>query len=119
MKQTSQVNINNSNMLNLNNKAQDPLIQAEAQKKLKEHRQFHQQEFQLNLDEIDKNFILKKQELIRQNEEEIEREKSKWDKYKKEQEKKIREEIESDIDGKIQHFKDDLRKEEDREMHKS
>ena len=73
----------------------------------------------MNIEEIDKNFVLKKQELIKQNEEEIEREKAKWDKYKKEQEKKIREEIESDIDSKIQHFKDDLKKEEEREMHKA
>tara|TARA_B110000285_G_C14651126_1_gene391908 strand:+ start:372 stop:560 length:189 start_codon:yes stop_codon:yes gene_type:complete len=56
--------------------------------------------------------------LIRQNEEEIEREKVKWDKYKKEQEKKIRDEIEADVDMKIQSFKDELRMEEEREVRK-
>jgi len=100
----------------LNNKTADPLIRAEAEKKLKEQKFLYHQEYQQSLEEIDKNFELKKQELIRQNEEEIEREKVKWDKYKKDQEKKIRDEIESDIDMKIQSFKDELRMEEEREV---
>ena len=44
--------------------------------------------------EIERNFRLKKEELIKQNEDEIQRERQKWDKYKKDQEKKIRDEIE-------------------------
>lgn len=70
------------------------MIRAEAEKKIREQRQFYQQEFQQSIEEIDRNFLLKKDELIRQNEEEISREKQKWEKYKKDQERKIRDEIE-------------------------
>lgn len=70
----------------------------------------------MNIEDINKNFDLKKQELIQQNEEEIEREKQKWEKYKREQEKKIREEIEADVDNKIRDYKEDLKKEEEREI---
>lgn len=108
-----------NNLLGMSNKAQDPLIRAEAEKKLKEHRQMYQQEYQMNIEEIDRNFLLKKQELIKQNEDEIESEKQKWDKYKKDQEKKIRDEIEADVDSKIANFKDDLKRDEEREMGKT
>jgi len=105
--------------LHMNNKIQDPLIRAEAEKKLKEHKMMYQQEFQQSIEEIDRNFLLKKQELIKQNEEEIEREKQKWDRYKKDQERKIRDEIEADVDVKIQSFKDQLKKDEDREIRRA
>jgi len=85
----------------MSNKTQDPLIRAEAEKKLKQHRELYQQEFKQSIEEIDRNFLLRKQELIKQNEDEIEREKQKWDRYKKDQEKKIKEEIEAEIDDKI------------------
>ena len=100
----------------MSSKTQDPLIRAEAEKKIREQRQYYQQEFQQSIEEIDRNFLLKKEELIRQNEEEISREKQKWEKYKKEQERKIRDEIEQDVDLKIQSFKDQLRKDEEREI---
>jgi hypothetical protein len=58
------------------------------------------------IEAIDRNFELKKQELIRQNEQDIQLEKQKWEKYKQEQEKKIRDEIEHDIDLKIAQYKD-------------
>jgi len=100
----------------IGSKTQDPLIRAEAEKKLKEQRNLYQQEFQQSIEEIDRNFQLRKHELIKQNEEEIEAERQKWEKYKKEQEKKIREEIEADIDSKIQQFKDKLKREEELEI---
>ena len=65
----------------------------------------------MQLEEIDRNFELKKYELIKQNEEEIQRERDKWDKYKKDQEKRIRDEMEEQIDIKIQGFKEDIMKE--------
>ena len=103
-------------MNGMSSKTQDPLIRAEAEKKIREQRQYYQQEFQQSIEEIDRNFLLKKDELIRQNEEEISREKQKWEKYKKDQERKIRDEIEQDVDFKIQSFKDQLRKDEEREI---
>ena len=45
----------------------------------------------------------------------MQQEHQKWERYKKDQENKIREENEADIDSKIQHFKDKLRREEDQE----
>ena len=101
------------------NKTQDPLIRAEAEKKLKLHREAYQQEFKQSIEEIDRNFMLRKQELIKQNEDEIEREKQKWDRYKKDQKKKIKEEIEAEVDDKIQSFKDELKREEDRDIQKA
>ena len=62
-------------MSQMNSKAHDPLIRAEAEKKLKEQRLLYQQEFQMSIEELDRNCQLKKEELIRQNEEEIEQEK--------------------------------------------
>merc|ERR1711935_561177 len=61
----------------IGSKTQDPLIRAEAEKKLKEQRNLYQQEFQQSIEEIDRNFQLRKQELIKQNEEEIEAERQK------------------------------------------
>jgi len=46
----------------------------------------------------------------------MQQEHQKWERYKKDQENKIREENEADIDSKIQHFKDKLRREEDQEI---
>ena len=68
------------------------------------------------IEAIDRNFELKKQELIRQNEQDIQLEKQKWEKYKQEQEKKIRDEIEHDIDLKIAQYIDQLKRDEDREI---
>lgn len=82
-------------------KTQDPLIRAEAEKKLKEQKQLYQKEFQQSIQDIDRNFQLKKQELLRLNDEEIDQERHKWESYKKEQEKKIREEMEQDVDAKL------------------
>ena len=59
----------------MSSKTNDPLIRAEAEKKLKEHKLLYQQEFQQSIEEIDRNFQLRKDELIKQNEHEIEREK--------------------------------------------
>ena len=105
-------------IMGLNSKINDPLIKAEADKRIREHRAMYQQEFQKSIEDIDQKFLLKKKELVKQNEEEIERERLKWDKYKKDQEKKIKDEIEADVDAKISNFKDDLKKEEDREIKK-
>ena len=41
---------------NLNNKTGDPLIRAEAEKKMREQRQLYQQEYQQSIEEIDRNF---------------------------------------------------------------
>ena len=55
----------------IGNKTNDPIIRAEAEKKLGLRRQEYQKNFQRSLEEIDKNFQLRKQELIKQNEDEI------------------------------------------------
>ena len=44
----------------MSNKTQDPLIRAEAEKKLKQHRELYQQEFKQSIEEIDRNFLLRK-----------------------------------------------------------
>ena len=58
----------------LSNKTHDPIIRAEAEKKLKEQRYLYQQEYQQSIEEIDRNFQLKREEMIRQNNDDIERE---------------------------------------------
>lgn len=57
-----------------------------------------EQDFARSIEEIDKNFELKKQEILRQNQVEIEAEKQKWEVYRREEEKKIRAEMEAEID---------------------
>lgn len=51
------------------------------------------------MEEIDKNFELKKQEILKANLQDIELEKQRWDLYKREEEKKIRAELEQEIDA--------------------
>lgn len=51
-----------------------------------------------------------------QNQQEIEREKDKWDQFKRQEEKKIRSQAETDADSKLRSFKDKLRIEEEKEM---
>lgn len=46
------------------NKHEDPLIKAEVEKKVKEQRLELENEFKTSLKEIDRNFELRKQELI-------------------------------------------------------
>lgn len=44
----------------MGSKTQDPLIRAEAEKKLKQQRALYQQEFQQSIEDIDRNFQLRK-----------------------------------------------------------
>jgi hypothetical protein len=87
-------------------KTQDPIIRAEAEKKIKEQKQLYEEEFQQSIADIDRNFKLKKEEMIRMNEEEIEQERSVWEKYKVDQQAKIKQEIDQELDNKIKGFKD-------------
>lgn len=68
----------------LGSKTQDPLIRAEAEKKLREQRAYYQQEFQQSIEDMEKQFQLHKSELMLQNEREIEAEREKWERYKRE-----------------------------------
>ena len=63
---------------------------------------------QRSLEEIDRNFELKKQEIIKQNQTEMEGEKQKWEGYKRDEEKKARNEVEQEIDRQISLFKEKL-----------
>lgn len=96
-------------------KHDDPLIKAEIDKNLKEQRKLLEQDFARSIEEIDKNFELKKQEILRQNQVEVEAEKQKWEVYRREEEKKIRAEMEAEIDAQISVYKEKLAQEEERE----
>jgi hypothetical protein len=58
---------------------------------------------------------LKKQEILKANQSDIEQEKQRWELYKREEEKKIRAEIEMEIDGQIAIYREKLQQEEERE----
>jgi len=51
-----------------------------------------------------------------QNSADIEKEREKWDQIRKQEEKKIRQQAESEADTKLRSFKDKLRIEEEKEM---
>ena len=70
----------------------------------------------MNIDEIEKHFELRKKDLILQNQQEIEKEKEKWENYKKTEEKKIRSQAESAADSKLAAFKEKLKLDEEKEM---
>ncbi len=53
--------------LMLPGKHDDPLIKAEIDKNLKEQRKLLEQDFARSIEEIDKNFELKKQEILKGN----------------------------------------------------
>ena len=61
-------------------------------------------------------FEHRKKELMVQNQQEIEKEREKWEMFKKQEEKKIRSQAESEADHKLRAFKDKLRVEEEKEM---
>lgn len=63
-------------------KLDDPLIKAETEKKFKERKIKIDLEYKKSYDEIERNFELRKKELIQQNQREIEKEKEKWELYK-------------------------------------
>ena len=69
------MDISNASFLGQQNKFDDPVIKAEAEKRLKEQRKALQEEYEGWISEIDKNFELRKHELINQNKKEIEAEK--------------------------------------------
>lgn len=56
-------------------KHEDPLIKAQIDKNLKEQKKLLEQDFARSLEEIDKNFELKKQEILKQNQQEVDLEK--------------------------------------------
>jgi hypothetical protein len=74
-------------------KHEDPLIKAEIDKNIKEQKKLLEQDYARSIEDIDRNFELKKSEILRQNAQEIELEKQKWDQYKREEERKIRAEL--------------------------
>lgn len=49
------------------NKASDPLIRAETEKKVREQKAQLEKEFQQSLGDIERNFELKKQQVIQSN----------------------------------------------------
>lgn len=51
-----------------------------------------------------------------QNQNEIEKEREKWEQMKRQEEKKIRSMAETEADSKLRAFKDQLRVEEEKEM---
>ena len=55
---------------------------------------------------------------MRQNEREIEQEQEKWERYKRDQEKKIRREIDAEVDSKLSLFKDKLSREENSQLNR-
>jgi len=71
-------------------KLDDPLIKAETEKKFKERKVQIDLEYKKSYDEIERNFELRKKELIQQNQREIEKEREKWETFKANEEKKIR-----------------------------
>lgn len=97
-------------------KLDDPLIRAETEKKVKEQRGQLENEYRQSIAEIDKNFELRKKEILASNKKDIEREKAKWEAFKKAEEKRIREEAENAGDSKLQAFKEQLRVEEESQM---
>ena len=68
------------------------------------------------MQEIDKHFELRKQEIMIRNQNEIEKEREKWEQMKRQEEKKIRSMAETEADSKLRAFKDQLRVEEEKEM---
>ena len=92
------------------------MIRAQTEKKVNEQKEQIEMEFKASIDEIDKHFELRKKELIAQNQHDIEREKDKWEKFKKEEEKKIRSQAESAADSKLAAFKEKLKLDEEKEM---
>ena len=70
----------------------------------------------MSVQEIDKHFELRKQEIMIQNQNEIEKEREKWEQMKRQEEKKIRSMAETEADSKLRAFKDQLRVEEEKEM---
>ena len=67
------------------NKSQDPLIKAASKKAVEEQKAILDQEFKQSIKEIERNFELRKQEILQNNKKEIEQEKKKWE-HKKSQE---------------------------------
>ena len=51
-----------------------------------------------------------------QNQQDIEKEREKWEQFKRQEEKKIRSQAESEADGKLRSFKDKLAIEEEKEQ---
>ena len=52
--------LNNNSFLGQHHKAEDPLIKAETEKKVREQRKILEQDYIRSLEEIDKNFELRK-----------------------------------------------------------
>ena len=73
-------------------------------------------EYKMSIEEIEKHFELRKKDLLHQNQQEIEREREKWESYKKAEEKKIRAQAESAADSKLKDYKEKLKLDEEKEM---
>ena len=71
----------------------------------------------MGIEEIDKHFELRKKELMISNQQEIERERELWEQKKRKEEKIIRSQAETEADSKLRAFKDQLRIEEEKELH--
>ena len=70
----------------------------------------------MSIEEIEKHFELRKKDLLHQNQLEIEREREKWESYKKAEEKKIRAQVEGAADSKLKDYKDKLKLDEEKEI---
>ncbi len=89
-------------------KQDDPLIKAQVEKKVVDEKVPLEQQYMASIKEVDKNFQLRKKELMRQNNLEIEKEREKWEQVKRQEEKKIRSQAETEADSKLRSFKEKL-----------
>ena len=97
-------------------KQDDPLIKAQTEKKVNEEKGQIEAQYRQSIEEIDKHFELRKKELMIQNQQDIEKEREKWEQVKRQEEKKIRSQAENEADSKLRAFKDRLAIEEEKEM---
>ena len=79
----------------------DPIIEAEINKKVEEQKKVLKQDYDNSIKEIDKNFELRKQEIIEKGNKEREDQRLKWQKYQYEEERKIKQLSEKEADSKL------------------
>jgi hypothetical protein len=97
-------------------KSKDPLIMAETNKKVEEQRQLIEADFKNQMEDMQRKFELKKQEILQQNKEECKKVAKMWETKKAKEENRIREQAEEQADQSLQEYKVQLKKEEDAEM---
>ena len=76
------------------NKSEDPLIKAASKKAVEEQKALLDEEFRQSIKEIERNFELRKQEIIQNNKKELEQEKKKWEHKKSQEVARLKQEAE-------------------------